>query len=579
MTGRIQALVSAAILAAAGCTVPLKDATVSNQNVCSNDSECPTGASCAIVGDASLCVSDKADLPAVILEVRPLLGDATTPSTLLGPVNLSSKAGGGPLLDLDLSVPAYVDVSPGRVYLPCAGDQAVPAKVTFYPAPGVTGLLADQKYEAESMVDEGGTGQFAVSVPPGVYDIYIEPDVTATPSCEGSPPIFIPQQTISKDAAFAVHPSAPIYLTGTLKLSKSEDFTEWSLEVIEPSGGKTISQVTSPEQSGIALEVPFKILFDWTAREKFTPVIRLRPPEGSGKPSILWRLDGVALVGQVGDEIPVSLDVSGVDTQPRKVAGTVFHDGTGVASTVTLHGKKIPGSALNRFETVIETDSQGRFEALIPRGEYLVIARPHSETYAIGEATWDTLEGDGCFCGKSVNVPPATSLVGSVQGPNGKAADAMIRLTPTATEVESLLGNSSVDKVPPRPASGQTEGGAFNVPVDAGTFDLSIIPPDDAGYPWLVRPRQEVTMPKSSDAPVVSLQPFVLQPPAILRGTALGANGSPLAGATIRAWIGVTDPKATGAVASAVQIASTVSAADGTYILLLPPSITQGMAP
>ncbi|MFO0587509.1 MAG: hypothetical protein U0441_08220 [Polyangiaceae bacterium] len=576
---RISLLTSAALLLAAGCSIPLKDIQVSKQNVCSADADCPEGSRCALVGDASLCVSEAADLPAVILEVRPLLGDATTPSTLLGPVDLSTKAGAGPLLDLDLSIPSYVAVAPGQVYLPCVADQAVPAKVTFYPAPGVTGLLADQAYEADSMVDEGGTGQFAVSVPPGRYDIYIEPqpDPKSTPDCVGSPPVFIPSLQIAKDVGFQVHASAPIYLTGNLKLSKEEDFTQWALEVIEPIGGRIISETVTPEQTGIALTAPFKLKFDWTARDAYTPLIRLRPPEGSGKPTIVWNLEGVALAGQMGDQIPVALDVSGVDTQPREIKGTVLHEGQPVSATVTIHGKKIPGSDLNRFETVVETDSQGRFEALAPRGEYIVIARPHSELFAIGAATWDTLEGDGCFCGNSVNVPSVTTLVGSVTAPDGQPTEASIRLTPMATEVQSILGNGSYDKIPPRPASGQTTGGAFSIPVDAGTFDLSIIPPEDSGYPWLVRPRQEVTPPTNSAAPVTSLSPFALSPPAILTGTALGADGKPLPGATIRAWIGVTDPNASGAVASAVQIASTVSSADGRYVLLLPPSIKQGM--
>ena len=43
-------------------------------------------------------------------------------------------------------------------------------------------------------------------------------------------------------------------------------------------------------------------------------------------------------------------------------------------------------------------------------------------------------------------------------------------------------------------------------------------------------------MPTTSAAPVVSLQPFALQPPAVLSGIARGPDGAPLAGATIRAW-------------------------------------------
>ncbi len=585
MTGKlaieIASLAVAALLATAGCSIPLKDEQLSLQNVCSSDSDCPDGSLCTATGDVTLCVTESVDLPEITFEVRPALGGGASQPSLIGPIDLSSSSSSGArLLDLDLSVPPYVDVSPGRVYLPCAAPAVVPAKVTFLPVPGLSGLLADQVYEADSMLDESG-GAFAVSVPPGTYDIHIEPkpDLAVTPDCAGSPPIYIPRQAISKDTGFAIHAGAPITLSGTLKLSQKEDFTKWFLEVIEPSGGRTISEVVQPKQDGIALEVPFSVRFDWTAKdaaESFIPVIRLRPPSDSGKPIIHWSLDGVPILSQEPQALTVTLDVSGVDTQARPVSGQVFHDSEAVAATVILHSKNIPGSDLNRFETTVETDAAGRFEALLPRGEYLVIARPHSEAFAIGFTPWDIRKGAGCFCGNSVDVPLATTLAGSVTTPEGQPTDADVRLTPTAAEVEAFLGNSSVSEVPPRPASATTVDGQFKAIVDAGTFDLSVVPPPDAGYPWLVRPRQEVPVPATSAAPVLSLQPFMLQPPAVLRGTARGPSGAALAGATIRAWVGVDDPKSAGTVPSAVQIASTVSSEDGSYVLLLPPSIKQG---
>ncbi len=579
MTGKLILLVTSALLVAAGCSIPLQDEQISLRNVCSADSDCPHGSLCTESGGATLCVATSVDLPEITFEIRPVLGSDASQPSLLSRIDLSSS-GGARLLDLDLEVPPYVDVSPGRVFLPCAADMAVPAKVTFLPVPGLSGLLADQLYEADSMPDDSG-GSFAVSVPPGTYDIYIEPepDLAVTPDCEGSPPIYIPKQAISKDTGFAVHASAPITLKGSLKLSQKEDFTKWFLEVIEPSGGRTISEVVQPKQDGIALEVPFSVRFDWTAKdaeESFVPLIRLRPPPGSGKPIIHWSLDGVPIVSQTPQELAVTLDVSGVDTQARPVAGQVFHDSQTVAATVILHSKKIPGSDLNRFEATVETDAAGRFEALLPRGEYLVIARPHSQSFAIGFTTWDIREGADCFCGNSVDVPSATKLTGSVTTPQGQPTEADIRLTPTAAEVEAFLGNTSVSAIPPRSASAKTEGGQFKATVDAGTFDLSIIPPIDAGYPWLVRPRQEVAVPTTSSTPVVALQPFALQPPAVVRGVVRGPSGAALGGATVRAWVGVDDPKSTGAVPSAVQIGTAVASADGSYVLLLPPSIKQG---
>src|SRR5262249_5037936 len=224
-----------------------------------------------------------------------------------------------------------------------------------------------QKYYADSMVDDAGNGTFEASIPPGVYNIYLEPkpDPAMMPDCMSAPPIFLLEQEIDDHTGFGFHAAKPLVLKGHLTLSLKEDFTKWYLEVIEPFSGLTISEVVQPQQMGISLQVPFEVKFDWTVKS-LTPIIRLRPPEGSSKPVIHWMLDAVALQGIQNGEIDVSLDVSGIDTRPRPVGGFVTHEGQPVAATVTLRSKNISGDELTRYETAVETDAAGKFKSALP---------------------------------------------------------------------------------------------------------------------------------------------------------------------------------------------------------------------
>ncbi|MEZ4295793.1 MAG: dickkopf-related protein [Polyangiaceae bacterium] len=587
MKPSLVALTSLALAALSGCSIPYSDLEEQQFNTCGSDSDCAAGSYCAVVGENSTCVASSVDLDALVFEVRPAAGNGrlSLSSTLIDPGSFSA-GDGTQVIHIDLKVPEYVNISPGRVFLPCAGDIPVPARVVLKPVPSLFGLLEGQTYEAASTTDDLGNEAFAVSAPPGVYDIYLEPkpDLAATPDCLSAPPIYLPQQTLSKDTGFSLHAADPLLLTGTLKLSEKEDFTQWYLEVVEPKTGQVISESIQPEQVGIALEVPFQLAFDWTAQKAYTPIVRLRPPAGSAKPFILWSLDAIALQG-IDDtgKVPVKLDVSGIATQPRQVGGNVFHDGQPVTATVTLQSTSLSDDELTFFATVAETDSAGHFEALLPPGTYNVIARPHSEdlgqggsVLGTGAVTWDVAPGKDYFSGSSVMVPSATTLAGTVSAPGGGPAKVEVRLAPSRTGAVTYLGKALSAEIQPRPATTVSEDGAFKVPVDSGKLDLTIVPPGGSGYPWLVRPRllvPEVTPDAAPAPPVVALGDLTLQNPVVVRGRIVDSAGFPLTGATLRAWIPVGGDLDGKAAPGAVQIGETVADVDGNYFLLLPPSI------
>lgn len=576
MNRRIQSVFFATLLGASGCSIPYASDQLLARNECSGDSDCEAGSYCATLGEANVCVASSLELEGLILEVLPGAGpgEDTASAALLTPGPLHA-GDGSQVIHMDLELPSYVDVSPGAVFPDCAQGTPVPARVTFLPSPGLLGLLQGQKYEAASTVDEEGNGMFSASVPPGIYDVYLQPqpDLSVTPDCAIAPPIFLHDAEISKATGLVVHASAPLLLKGTLKLSQKEDFTKWFLEVVEPFGGQPISAgAVQPKQEGVALAVPIELWFDWTARDKFTPIVRLRPPEGSGKPVIHWSLEAAALEGIKGNEVPVQLDVSGIDTTPRAVGGQVLHDGDTVASTVTLRSASIAGSKLNRYETVVETDDAGHFEAAVPPGVYNVIARPHGAGLAVGQATWDILQAPDCYCGKSVQVSAAATLAGEVTTPDGQPTDVEVRLTPSATGDLTYLAKLVAPDVQPRPASVLTSEGKFQIPVDAGLSNLTIVPAEGAGYPWLVRTHLLVSNLDSRAAPVTSLGKLALQSPVVVSGRITSPGGFAMSNATVRAWVPVTSADPTDAPA-AVQIGATVTSVNGEYFLLLPPSI------
>ena len=569
-------IAAAAVAATAGCGIPYALEDSLRANVCSSDSDCPEGSACASIGEESTCVAKSTELSTVVFEIRPAPGTRNRSGPSLVEVASFPSGGANHVVALDLVLPAQVDVSPGQVFLPCAGETPVPAKVTFQPVSGLAGLLEGQSYQASSVQNEDGQAGISVQVPEGNYNLYIQPspDPAVFPECATAPPIFLPGWTIANAKGIVAKATDPLLLKGTLKLSEKEDFTKWFMEVVEPVRGQTISEIIQPEQTGIALEVPFQLWFDWTARKKLMPVIRLRPPQGSGKPVIHWSLDAVALQGLVGNEIPVKLDVSGINTQPRPTSGQVLHDSQPVAATVTLRSTSISKVELARYETVVETDENGFFNAALPPGVYQVIARPHKEGLALGLTTWDIAQGSDCFCGNSVQVPAATTLAGSVSTPSGDAANVEVRLTPAGTGTLPYLGTVSTTEVQPRPTSAFASGGQFQMSVDPGLFDLSIVAPRDSGYPWLVRPNQPVAGSPAGGAPaVVSLEPFELQHPVVVRGRLVDPGGATLSSATIRAWIAVGSSKTGQLAASAVQIGETVADGGGSFVMLLPPSV------
>lgn len=564
----------AAAAALGGCSLPYAQGEPDISNSCGTDADCSGGAKCVLVGEAARCVASDSDLSGLVLEVRPqaTIGNDLAISALVSTegLNLTGESQSGQTLSFDPQLPDLVDVSKGQVFLPCAGETLVPARITFSPVAPLKGLLEGQSYTSDPSVETDM--MFEGHIPTGTYDLYIEPDITGVTECANAPPIFLRGWAISKDIG-ALHVDEPLHLVGSLELSAAEDFTDWSLEVIEEFTGRIISEPTQIKQDALAFEVDFDIPFDWTVRT-FRPVVRLRPPAGAAKPSIHWYLDGLALAGIDGQVVPVHLNVAGIHTQARPVGGQVLHGTDPVEASVSIRSLTISGDELTRYEVVVQTNEGGQFEADLPPGEYQVVARPKRRDLAFGVAKWTVVEDKDCYCGNAVEVPAATTVTGTVLTPEGLPADVEVMLTPASKEALRYLGTKLDTEIRPQPEGASAPDGEFQIAADPGRYDITFVP-NGVGFPWVVVPQLLVGASETgpSGTPIVEdVGEWTLQSPVVVKGTVRDAAGTPLPGATVRAWLPVGTADSDLA-ASAVQVGEATADNQGRYVLLLPPSV------
>lgn len=570
------ALAALMTLAAAlpACSVPLNEAEVILQNACESSADCADGGACVAIGQGLSCVGTEADLPGLIVEVSPSSSStygAGTAHLIMLENTASGSNSGGFVFGHHLQLLDLVKITPGKVFAPadaalraalCAADDgSLPAKIKFHPiAPFVGIALEPYSVTTEVLMKEDQTEEhvFNLEVPPGEYDIFVE--FTQQEGCEVLPPFFIPGKTIRENVTINIDLLPPSRLTGTIAAPSIDG---WTLDMVEPERGGLISK-TQTMRTGDPISLEYYDLAPGTS-----PIIRLRPPEGEVKPQALWVLDAVDF--QDTDE--VALTLAAIETQPVAVSGRVLDDDLGlVAATLTIKSMGLEGAGENAsYEVQVDTD--GEFTLSLLRGSYSVIARPKNDlTKALAIKTWDIHEGD-LEAGHDIQVAAKTTLRGRLVTPNDEPmSEAPIVAVPPLPQplgyLEQVLGVATA--IPDQAATSPGVDGSFSLPVDPGSFDVSVQAPAVSGFPWYVRSQVEV--PKSGADFGTRKIPY----PVALAGSVLDPLGSPVAGAVIRAWLPVANVNAkSGLSGTVIQIAEATSKPDGSYVLLLPPSITE----
>lgn len=566
----------AAALSLAACSIPFREASDLQVNSCEAEGECGESAVCAPVNDAPLCASTKADLAGIIFEIRPSVvakfGAGT--SYLIDPsaqgVTLQSSIPGP--VAWDPVLPPLVSISPGEVF--CLADMSsIPAKVEFTRVSGFVGLPEEIKNASPEM-GEGSSFAFHIDVPPGLYNIYVEPESTPEKPilCGGAPlpPVFIAGKEVAVDSTFRLDVEKSRNLTGTIEAPGAMDLDGWTLRVIEMNSGRLISDVQTIAH--LDKSAPAAINLHYNLTSGVAPVLYLAPPADHVAPSVFW---DIAAIDLQGDNI-VELALSTLAITPRDVEGHVLDaNASPVIATVTLQSTGLSGDTFNNaaFMVATETDADGLFKAKVPPGTYRVIAKPlDDQSLAISEATWVIPDdATSCFCGQVVSLPPKVTLEGDVLTPDqGSLLQASAVASPSLPPPISYL-DRKLGRAPelPREATAFIGDGYLLMSVDPGAFDFSVRPNAGSRYPWLVRSKLTV-QPAEAYSSVGTL---TIAHPVVVAGVVSDPFGEVVPGASIRAWLPVKNEE--GISRTVIQIGDALTDESGRYTIYLPPSISQ----
>jgi hypothetical protein len=553
------------LLLALGCSVSSLDRAAAERvsNVCEEQSECGEDGVCR----DGFCQSRTSGFATLLLEV--------TPASMSGPytgvafrevayLNYSGPDGSPleiPLKFEDTAEPAgIVGPAPARGCTTLPNGGSIPARVTFVPTEQFLGLPSSS-YTAQTTLDPTtGEYRYKLRMPPGDYDIYVEPDSELAASlidddaCRVVPQIFRDQFVKAELLELPLLLPAPQRLS--VQVNREEDgasLAGWSLEMVDHLTGRLISNqqiLTEVAGESYMTELWYSPATGGAEDVPGRELLRLRPGDDQVAPTLLLQRDGLELFAAgeaIIDELkslPPVVQVAGkVETFVRGASGPGE-----VAATVTLVATRMQGMEVGSasFLREIKTEPDGRFSVRLPPGDYRVYAEPERSADVVGgcgtlaselaaqEEDWTIAPLPEFQAGRIIQLQRNDVVIGQSLTPltGEPLIGATIEAVPSAcTRPPDVL---RLDSVPfaPRAASGSvcSANGEFSFSADAGIYDMSIRPPEGTGWPWLVLPTTEVPGPALG----ALIQPL----PVHYRGSVrVGPEQEPVPRALVRAFV------------------------------------------
>ncbi len=562
----------------AACSVPATEAastpTVA-ENTCSRDSDCNPG-----VCGAGRCVAAGTDLDPLILEVVP-------------PASSHFGAGDSFLVEIDnpsdrsrstardITLPRYATVEARLVFEPQVWDvlSSTPECDQVRGPDGSMGVQVSVSrsgrpaglpiWSSVATAKSGDGGwEFKLSLPADSYDLYL----TLLNGCM-LPPVWL--RNVQFDSGTYSHPAFKVpslaELSGKILLDDSVSLKDWTIRLIEPTGGLPISTVDEPLENFLLYYVP--------PGAGVTPLVQVAPPQGVVAPTVLWDLSVVDL----DNDGKVGLDLSHLTWSVTTVRARVEREASsqGMAgATVVLRSKRLAGAPEGltaSWETTVRSNAEGDIEAQLVPGDYQVIVTPESAADAMTEHTWTVASEPAVQAGRVLTVRSARRLTGIAVEPQGgsplsSSPAEIVPIAPTPGMLEIALGAAASS---PRSLTAETgSSGEFLLPVDPGLVALLVRTPEESGFPWLVRSGIEVEVGGTADLDLGTLSATY---PVMIEGTLRDPDGNLVQRARLRAF-GLVGAKG-GVVAKgeaarrALQVAETRSNESGRFRLLLPASV------
>ncbi len=528
-----------------GCFASDNSSAEPSAQICSDDQDCEAGTCqfgiCAAPVDSQLSIS-------LVLEPPAFRADLSALHVTQLPVSLGSS-----LPDFALRAPTPVR---GVVLFNATVDgvgSPVEAELRFRSVSGVDGF----EYEASTR-SEFGTGEYEIALPPGTYDVSIEPN----------------RADVSRTTAFGVEiglteefrpfnlpaPSQYAVISGVLEREANGTSYVANAKVFARSvDGRHESTVDITDETGafIVLVPPTSSLYQFqvraTADSEWVPTAAFEGIEvtedWSGAPLRL-------ALGELGEPIPISLRIETPD-------GARVTDATiNLRSDMDAREGRAdaPGMVSGRYERRLdgpEIDADGNATVLVPPGRTEIYAAALDGTLGIGVPVVISVRS-GEISGEPVRVTVEQRHVvrGSVVGAeNGEGVEDVVIEASLRTTDLLPLERYNVPSTAFGAATETGEGGGYGFQVQPGVWDIDVIPPAGSGY---ARTRVVLDMARG----VRSGFDIELPRSGVVQGRLLDDEDAPLAGATVRAFI----PSEGGVLA----LGAAVTDALGVYRIVLP---------
>jgi hypothetical protein len=604
----------AGLLSACDVTTVAQVPSAITQNICQSDADCAGGA-CT----DNQCRSRKGTFDTLLFAVTPPA--EASPSAGLQFLQRKddlSLTGGSLSLSLDPVVQVtgkatlyQYDCTPkfddNGMQLATSPDNSIPVVISLTPSAAALGVYSPAAVAQTTLINTSYFS-FSLNVPPGDYDVYVQPlhqdDATCVvpPQLQRALPVTADQFTLSvslpQPSSFEFHVTWPAGDGG---------LDGWTVDMLDPVSGLVISNsanlaVSASDKTDYVATVYYLPVLGDTSTLKAQELVRLSPPASVVAPSVLLSRSALGLFdanrGTLSDFTALPTPVK-VNAQVTKM---VTPDP--VAATVTLVATKIDGidpGVLASFVRTVTVGASGQFEVDLLPGTYQVSAVP---TIALDSST--SSSDDARLAEASVNwlVPDAPSdqygkviELNQALPINGQAFDTSFS-TPVATALVQAVASTAAIKTSvldqalgqgvavPRAGTGSVAPGTgdFSLLADSGTFDVSVQPLPATGFPWLVVPSVGVGTAADNSAGV-NLGKRGLPLPVVYRGTVTQAGSNPapdaVPGALIRAFVYAQNGAYTSDWSNAdslVQVAETRADANATFTLFIPAELNGSVA-
>jgi hypothetical protein len=585
-----------------GCDVTLFPEVVREptSNVCDTDLACG-GGEC----DEGRCEISRSQIPALLLEVTPAAGVETSPGRPAidgmsftsvitdfdrGPsgyeinlehVSVISGAVTAPLLSPANCLVATV--SDGVVELPASEDGSVPAHLTLTPRQRLLGL-SSPTFTAENgtLVSVGGGldgYEIGLNVPPGRYDIYVEP-APSVGGCLRPPFLLIDQEIPPGNVDLNLTLPTPEIIRIAVRYPRaSDDLKDWTLDIVQKDSGRLLSTrafLTEPVERDGALEyeVELALSTDGTNVAATRELVRLMPPEARVAPTFYLERslidlfqEGVGLMDQVtelADAVNYRGRVALEELAGRAPAIVAWH-------AIALDSSK-PGITAG-FSRTVETDEDGRFETQLLPGTYRVLATPLDASYARKVVEVTVSDASTEQSGPTIEVSPRYTLTGELVSFNGNPVFGSA-IEAQATPSDMRLGvldrvQGAIASAPAAIGDLTGDDGSFALRTDAGRFNVSARPDPETGFAWAVRLGVDVSQ-------NLSLPPLELPLPVVVRGRLISPTEGIVRGAFIRAFALLKEGVPTSTAEDADSVVAVGEArvnTEGSFELLLPSAL------